>query len=393
MKKYKFHELFEMISGVVLELNDYTKTGIKILKIENIKNGYIDESNCLMTEKVFDNKFYTKTGDILVALNRPIINGKLKIGQVKESGLLVFQRVGIIRKKHNNKYKEDYCFKILQKAIEKYALKNMIGGLIPFLKNSELNNIEFLMDENNSIEINKKVNNEINKIEKIKKLLEKIEIRNQYYADKLLSGEYTIEENKVKGNNKEYNTIKIIDYIELINGYSFKSNEMKNDGKYPVIKMNNFNKGKIEITKNTTFTNNLIDKVILKSEDLLVGLSGSVGEYAVFNNNDICLLNQRCIVIRNKKNKEIADYIKIYIINKTLDLLKRSSEGGVIKNVSSTFFYDLEIPLPDNFTEITSFINLLNNEKQTVQRLLELEEKRFEWLSDKLLSGEYIIED
>lgn len=244
------------------------------------------------------------------------------------------------------------------------------------------------------IKIRNILNNHEEQITRIQSLLEKIEIRNKYYADKLLSGELTIENNLLvtNNNNKKNQTIKITDHIDIINGYPFKSNEMKNEGKYAVIKMSNFKESKVSTLKNTVYTDNLVNKAQLMKNDLLIGLSGSVGEFAIFNLNEICLLNQRCIILRNK-NDDIGDYVKTYIINKVLEVLKNSSEGGVIKNVSSNFFQDMEMILPLEYKEIMLFINKTNEEKEKVEKLLKLEEQRFKWLSDKLLSGEYIIED
>lgn len=230
-------------------------------------------------------------------------------------------------------------------------------------------------------------------IKKIKELVERIEIRNKYYADKLLSGKLTVENNFLTENTDiDYNkSIKITEHIDIINGYPFKANEMSVSGDYAVIKMSNFKEGKVSILRNTLYTDNYIEKVRLFKNDLLIGLSGSVGEHAIFNLNETCLLNQRCIIIRNKD--EIGDYVKTYIINKELEKLKNSGEGGVIKNVSSNYFQDMEIYLPKNYKEIMLFISKMNLEKYNIEKLLKLEKKRFEWLSDKLLSGEYIIED
>ena len=46
-----------------------------------------------------------------------------------------------------------------------------------------------------------------------------------------------------------------------------------------------------------------------------------------------------------------------------------------------------------NNKEVETFLRKIDKEKEKVEKLLKLEEQRFEWLSDKLLSGEYIIED
>lgn len=61
--------------------------------------------------------------------------------------------------------------------------------------------------------------------------------------------------------------------------------------------------------------------------------------------------------------------------------------------MNSKMINEINVKVFSNYNDIAAFLGKLEDEKQKVQRLLELEEKRFEWLSDKLLSGEYTIED
>lgn len=297
----------------------------------------------------------------------------------------------IVDSKNNDPLYVYYILSNMYKEIRNIVGEGREGINIQNIKNIK---IKLPVDIEYQQKISYFLRNSEQHIKNIEILLKKIEIRNKYYADKLLSGELTIENNRLvtNNNNKKNQTIKITDHIDIINGYPFKSNEMKNEGKYAVIKMSNFKESKVSTLKNTVYTDNLVNKAQLMKNDLLIGLSGSVGEFAIFNLNEICLLNQRCIILRNK-NDDIGDYVKTYIINKVLEDLKNSSEGGVIKNVSSNFFQDMEIILPLEYKEIMLFINKTNEEKEKVEKLLKLEEQRFEWLSDKLLSGEYIIED
>lgn len=329
----------------------------------------------------------TKKGNLTMSISGTV--GSLSFLNVDASvhdGFVIFSNIS----SEYNKY-------FLYYYLKSYDYNSLIldGGIFKNLTTDIIKEIEIpIITIDEQLKIVNKLENQEKKIETVKKLLEKIEIRNQYYADKLLSGELSIENNIVipNKNNQNNRKIKIIEHIDIINGYPFKSNEMKNEGKYTVIKMSNFKEKKVSTLKNTVYTNNFISKVQLLDKDLLIGLSGSVGEYAIFDLNEICLLNQRCIILRNK-NDDIGDYVKIYIINKILEDLKNSGEGGVIKNVSSNFFQDIEIILPLKYKDIILFINKINEEKEKVEKLLKLEEQRFEWLSDKLLSGEYIIED
>ena len=300
---------------------------------------------------------------------------------------------GICSFKFKDESLKDYIYFYLNNLYKKNGWNMDIqGAIFDAVNKIQIENKDITIDFQNYEKISIFLNNFENRIINYKKLLEKIEIRNNYYADKLLSGELSIENGKITEKNVSQINVKLMDYLEIINGYPFKSNEMKSSGEFPVIKMSNFKDNKVSIKKNTVYTDNLIDKVKILNGDLLIGLSGSVGEYAIFDLEETCLLNQRCIILR-KKDNQISEYLKIYIIHKVLEELKNSGEGGVIKNVSSNYFQDIEIKISDNYKEVYEFIIKIDDEKDKVKKLLELEEKRFEWLSDKLLSGEYIIED
>lgn len=347
---------------------------------------YVTPSLDFLTEEGARFGRFTQKGNLTMSISGTV--GSLSFLAVDSSvhdGFVIFTDL-------SSEYDKDFLYHYLRN----YDYNSLIldGGIFKNLTTDIIKDIPIpIISIKEQIKIKNKLEKKENNIKKIEELLAKIEIRNKYYADKLLSGKLTVENNFLTENTDiDYNkSIKITEHIDIINGYPFKANEMSVSGDYAVIKMSNFKEGKVSILRNTLYTDNYIEKVRLFKNDLLIGLSGSVGEHAIFNLNETCLLNQRCIIIRNKD--EIGDYVKTYIINKELEKLKNSGEGGVIKNVSSNYFQDMEIYLPKNYKEIMLFISKMNLEKYNIEKLLKLEKKRFEWLSDKLLSGEYIIED
>ena len=78
----KFGELFILKSGVAFKLSEYTKTGIPIINGESIKAGKIslEKINYLPNEYQYKyQECLLFPGDIVLGLNRPIIDGTLKI--------------------------------------------------------------------------------------------------------------------------------------------------------------------------------------------------------------------------------------------------------------------------------------------------------------------------
>jgi type I restriction enzyme, S subunit len=91
--------LTDLISGHAFKKREYSQTGTRILQIANVSFGKIvwDQEAYLPIEYL--EKFprlVLNPGDILMALNRPILGDELKIGQVKEQDLpaILYQRVG-----------------------------------------------------------------------------------------------------------------------------------------------------------------------------------------------------------------------------------------------------------------------------------------------------------
>ena len=81
----KFGELFILKSGVAFKLSEYTKTGIPIINGESIKAGKIslEKINYLPNEYQYKyQECLLFPGDIVLGLNRPIIDGTLKISRI-----------------------------------------------------------------------------------------------------------------------------------------------------------------------------------------------------------------------------------------------------------------------------------------------------------------------
>lgn len=211
--------------------------------------------------------------------------------------------------------------------------------------------------------------NQEDQIHKIKKLIRNIEIRNQYYADKLTSGELKLNNSVCIIKEKFENVVNEHKKSKLMAGESLKT------GLYPF-----FNCSK----KQTLYSNEyLIDDSVLL---LATGGNPSVNYYngKISYSTDVWCLNSK-----------YAKYL-YYFYNANIDKIEQCFQGGGLKHLSKKDFKKIEIMIPNNdkdIQNIVDYLDNLNDEKDKVEKLLKLEEQRFEWLSDKLLSGEYIIED
>ena len=94
----KLGDILSILSGEAFKKKDYSASGVKLLQIANVSFGKViwEQQNFLPEE--FLSKYpelVLEKGDIVMALNRPILNGLLKIACLKEDDApaVLYQRV------------------------------------------------------------------------------------------------------------------------------------------------------------------------------------------------------------------------------------------------------------------------------------------------------------
>jgi type I restriction enzyme S subunit len=95
----KLVDLTDLTSGKAFKADEYSEKGISLLQIANVSFGKIIwENKVYLPESYFEKypNLVLKTEDILLALNRPILDGMLKVGQLHDQDVpaILYQRVG-----------------------------------------------------------------------------------------------------------------------------------------------------------------------------------------------------------------------------------------------------------------------------------------------------------
>lgn len=133
--------------------------------------------------------------------------------------------------------------------------------------------------------------------------------------------------------------IPIDTHFEIQSGFAFPSNSFVESG-IPVVRMSDLKKGKLQF-ENTKYVDaswfKLATPFILKRGDFLLGISGSLSNYAVVTEDDEpALLNQRVGRLR-KKNKNV-DYEYVCFWLKSSNYSQYADiqgEGAAQKNIST----------------------------------------------------------
>ena len=137
-------ELISITSGNAFKKSEYSSKGVRLFQIANVSFNKTtwDKEAFLPDSYLQDIKYRNlilKNGDIVMALNRPMLNGKLKISQLSLNDVpaILYQRVG----KFNmiDELKPKYLLYYLQSPLFiKWLSEKLQGVNIPFINQSKL---------------------------------------------------------------------------------------------------------------------------------------------------------------------------------------------------------------------------------------------------------------
>lgn len=299
----------------------------------------------------------------------------------------------------------------------------------PSLTKSVIENIIVFIDED--IEQQQKIANifslQEEQIENIKLLIKKIETRNQYYAEKILSGELRVRKNEDGDiefyNNTEWNEIKIntfIDKQERNIPLGWEKGIFSEHSKFTVgtplnsILFNYNNQGlqylrtgdvweDASSSKEAAFYSGDIDEKFIKKEnDYLISLKGynkNIGEGTlglVTNyNNKKGIVCDNMYLVTPKEYDLVAYTAYVTKLNYIQNIILQTAVGSTAR-FATKMINKIEWIFPSKVEEmllINSFFVSIDKEISSLKALLEKEQLRFQWLLDNLLSGEYQVVD
>jgi type I restriction enzyme, S subunit len=135
-------DVIDMQSGVAFKKSEYSHGGVRLFQIANVSFNYIKWDEIEYLPEDYVNRYpelLLKDGDIVMALNRPLLNDQLKIAQLRSSDTpaILYQRVG--RFKFLREENHRYFLYFLQSPVFITWLKGQLQGVnIPFINKSKL---------------------------------------------------------------------------------------------------------------------------------------------------------------------------------------------------------------------------------------------------------------
>lgn len=140
--------LIKISSGNYFNANEYSDEGVRLFKINNVTFGSTSWENIDYLPLEYIEKhpeLVLKNKDLVMALNRPLLNRKLKITFIKEtdSPSILYQRVGKIIPKDQNTLLKEYIFWCFNSPIfiDEFEGK-LLGSDQPYINNKNLYSIK-----------------------------------------------------------------------------------------------------------------------------------------------------------------------------------------------------------------------------------------------------------
>lgn len=382
--------------------------GIPCLTGRNINNGRVTYENAdNLSEDEYSNwkRFQIRRGDTLITLKGKGSIGK--IGYVTDGRKAIFSRnIGVVRPQNiNTAYVNAF---ILSKYGSKIVARGETGGTgqstlaISYLKNIDIPRIGIEKEIGLLVEASEQV-----LIDSQKKyfqaetlLLETLGLSNfepsaepvnvksfkeLFLSTGRLDAEYyqpKYEEivKAVKSNKTGY--CKLEKFIKSFStGFPYKSESYSDNG-IPLIRINNIQKGELDISNAAKVPFEDIDispKDVANENDILISMSGTIGSSCKVPKGVKALVNQRIMRITPKN---IDFNVLPLIINSIIGQyqLERIGTGGVQTNISSSDIKEIIIPIIDYSIQeqIAALVEESFHLKKQSERLLETAKRAVE---------------
>lgn len=136
--------LVNIISGVAFKKAEYSDSGYRLLQIANVTNNKtIWDSQQFISEKLAksNSAYILELDDIVLALNRPIIQNLVKVSSIKSDDLpaILYQRVARLRQNNTNQLDSKFLYLfMLSPDFKKFVENNLKGSDQPYLNTSLL---------------------------------------------------------------------------------------------------------------------------------------------------------------------------------------------------------------------------------------------------------------
>lgn len=184
---------------------------------------------------------------------------------------------------------------------------------------------------------------------------ENLEALQEYIVNLAANGKFGLEDKANLAsfqsedlNPENWKIARIEEVANFTNGYAFKSNDYCDDG-IGIIRMSDLKNGEISVQKlkyvSLEFLSELSPALQIKPNDLVIGMSGSIGRPCFNHTENTFLLNQRVGKLTPHLDLITPEYLAISLANLERHFL-HIAMGSAIKNLSTAQIKQAKILLP-----------------------------------------------
>ncbi|TWX73802.1 restriction endonuclease subunit S [Colwellia sp. C1TZA3] len=146
----ELRSICNVISGNAFKSKDFVESGTPLVKISNVQSGFylIKNQEYLPSSYIEDtnNSFLVKPEDLLMALTRPITNGKLKICHYPKGNEIGLLNQRVCKLNFNAEIDKKYCeYHLLTNSFMKLVEVNLSETLQPNLSPKTLSTLPFVV--------------------------------------------------------------------------------------------------------------------------------------------------------------------------------------------------------------------------------------------------------
>lgn len=389
-QEYKFSDLLvdESISYGIVQPGFHTEiNSVPIVRVNNIKNGKIKTDEVLKVASDVEEK-YLRTrlagGELLITVVGSI--GECAIVPEALKGWNVARAVSVARIKDDfDKHFIKFCFKSEDLIFQMYGNTN--DTVQPTLNLSSLKELIFTLPK---FEEQKAIASVLSSLDDKIDLLHRQNITLERMAETLFR-QWFVEEAQDSD---------IGQFIDLQNGYAFKSQDFKDIGEQRVLKIKNISGGIIDVN-NTDFIDTAVAsktdaKFKVVTGDILFAMTGAeIGKLGIVPKTNTPLwLNQRVGLLKEKfKGARFLAYLQL---NSEIgqDYIENSATGSAQPNISGSLIEQCPFPKVEvgKIKECSEILDVYYQKLISNLGQIQTLEKLRDNLLPKLMSGEVRVE-
>jgi len=402
-REIKLGDFIEVISGYAFKssdfLDDLVENALPVLKITNIANGDVHINGAkyhLYNEKL--SKYIARKGDVLMALtgNHPQVESQVvgltsryKLNQIS----LINQRVANISIVNEQELDKDFLYYFLKdKSTHQYIASQSTGSANQAnISKVDVENIPLqippLPEQQSIASVLSSLDDKIDLLHRQNATLEKM-------AETLFR-QWFLEETK-----EDWEEIKLGNIVEVINGVSYKSDDL-NSSTTAMVTLKSFDRnGGFRMDGFKEYTGKFKEQHILKEGDLVVAHTDITQEADVIGNPvmvignpkyEILVFSMDLVKVCSKDEKYSNEFL--YLLMKSREFKEHClgySNGSTVLHLSKKAIPEYEMKLPPNklINEFSINVKPLVQKQFRNQTQIRILTTLRDTLLPKLMSGE-----